>query len=333
MRGMIVAAGLGSRLSPLTEFYPKPALPIRGIPLIAHGLTYLKSQGVTEVVINTHHLAKVLERTAREWCPKDIKLFFSHEERLLGTGGGIGSNWDFLRESKPAVIIGGDMLIDFDLKPMLNQHQNKKALATLLLKEDDRSLEFGSIGIDELNCIRRVSHRFHVNDSMTDSGCIPSPKSLVSSEARSGLYTWVNLIDPRAFDYLPKLETFSHLDDWLLPILRTSPGSIQAWLAQGTSCSWQPVGTILEYWNANLDPIKLSYSEQKQLQLKSTIDDKSQSIIGRNAIISPHATLDKMVIWDNETVPAGNYQNGIFAFGKFHKTPFSPRDFRRTTNE
>ena len=107
MRGMIVAAGLGSRLSPLTEFYPKPALPIRGIPLIAHGLTYLKSQGVTEVVINTHHLAKVLERTAREWCPKDIKLFFSHEERLLGTGGGIGSNWDFLRESKPAVIIGG----------------------------------------------------------------------------------------------------------------------------------------------------------------------------------------------------------------------------------
>ena len=84
---------------------------------------------------------------------------------------------------------------------------------------------------------------------------------------------------------------------------------------------------------ANLDPIKLSYSEQKQLQLKSTIDDKSQSIIGRNAIISPHATLDKMVIWDNETVPAGNYQNGIFAFGKFHKTPFSPRDFRRTTNE
>ena len=330
---MIVAAGLGSRLSPLTEFYPKPALPIRGIPLIAHGLTYLKSQGVTEVIINTHHLAEVLERTAREWCPKDIKLFFSYEDRLLGTGGGIGSNWDFLRESKPAVVIGGDMLIDFDLKPMLHQHKTNEALATLLLTEDDRSLEFGSIGIDERNCIRRVSQRFHVDDFVNDKDSPPGSKDLVSMETRSGLYTWVNLIDPRAFVYLPRLETFSHLDDWLLPILHTNPSSIQAWLAQSTSCRWQPVGTILEYWNANLDPINLSYWEQRQLQLKSTIDVKRQSIIGRNAHISPHATLDKAVVWDNETVPPGNYQNGIFAFGKFHKTPSTLRGFRRTTNE
>lgn len=318
---MIVAAGLGSRLSPLTKLCPKPAVPVRGIPLIGHSLTYLKSQGVTEVVVNTHHLADLLETTAREWCPKGIELSFSHESRLLGTGGGIGKNSDFLRESDPSIVIGGDMLIDFDLKPMLLQHQNTNAAATFLLKSDQRSAQFGSVGIDQKNCVRRVSDRFHLLDPIP-----PKHKEAISSsassnlhEVRSGLYVWINLISSKAFDFLPEYSEFNHLDNWFLPMLHSNPNAIQAWIAEEKSCKWQPVGNMREYWQANFEPITLRYSDARQLSMNQGVKISQHFVIGRNARISPHANLDKVIVWDNETVPAGNYQHGIFASGQFHR--------------
>ncbi len=96
---MIVAAGLGTRLDPLTRLRPKPALPVRGLPLVAYSLALLARHGVTQAVVNVHHLPELLVDAARRHCPAGLELRFSRETELLGTGGGIRRVADFLRES------------------------------------------------------------------------------------------------------------------------------------------------------------------------------------------------------------------------------------------
>ena len=124
---MIVAAGRGTRLRPLTELLPKPALPVRGLPLIAYQLALLAHHGVREVVVNTHHLAERLEDAARRHCPPGVSLTFSRERELLDTGGGIRRVAAFLRESDPCLLVGGDMP---DIKPALLRAMSERARAS-----------------------------------------------------------------------------------------------------------------------------------------------------------------------------------------------------------
>ena len=115
MRAMIVAAGLGTRLRPLSELRPKPAMPVRGLPLITYQLELLAHHGVTEVILNVHHLPEVLMETALRCCPPGMTIEFSVEEEILDTGGGIRRAARFLRESDPCLVIGGDMVLDASL--------------------------------------------------------------------------------------------------------------------------------------------------------------------------------------------------------------------------
>ncbi len=94
---MIVAAGLGTRLRPLSELRPKPALPVRGIPLISYPLELLAHHGVTEVMINVHHLPEILIDAAQRSCPAGMTVHFSVEEVIFDTGGGIRRAVEFLR--------------------------------------------------------------------------------------------------------------------------------------------------------------------------------------------------------------------------------------------
>ncbi|HEX2485148.1 MAG TPA: sugar phosphate nucleotidyltransferase, partial [Myxococcota bacterium] len=157
---MIVGAGLGTRLLPLTRLLPKPALPVRGVPLVAYQLALLASGGVREVVINTHHLPEMLEDAARSWCPNGVTLRFSRERELLGTGGGIRRVADFLRESDPCLLLGGDMLLDADLRALVAWHRAGGHDASLLLREDPRAERFGTIGVDSEGRVRRIASRF-----------------------------------------------------------------------------------------------------------------------------------------------------------------------------
>ena len=134
MRAMIVAAGLGTRMRPLTELRPKPAVPVRGIPLVAFQLELLAAHGVREVIVNAHHLPEVLVEAAERSCPPGMSVEFSVEETLLGTGGGIARAAQFLRESDPCLILGGDMLLDADLTALCDAHRARDAAVTFLLR-------------------------------------------------------------------------------------------------------------------------------------------------------------------------------------------------------
>ena len=156
MRGMIVAAGLGTRMRPLSFLRPKPAVPVRGIPLIAYPLALLARHGVTEVVINVHHLPDLLIDAARRYAPPGLKLHFSIEAELLDTGGGIRRAVEFLRGAEPCLILGGDMLLDADLGGLCRLHRDRGDAVTMLLRRDPRAERFGSVGVDAEGRVKGV---------------------------------------------------------------------------------------------------------------------------------------------------------------------------------
>jgi len=299
---MIVAAGLGTRMRPLTEWRPKPAVPVRGLPLIAYPLALLARHGVTEVVINTHHLPERLEAAARDCCPPGLALRFSREETLLDTGGGIRRVAGFLAESDPCLILGGDMLLDVDLGDLLARHREQDRAATLLLKEDPRESRFGSIGVDSRGAVCRIGsrHRF------CDAGHI---------EARSGIYVWANVVSARALASLPEREVFSHFDGWLAPRLAAGVRDIAG---EFLPCFWEPVGTVPEYLEANFAAPALSFLDIEAEARARGVRLEPDRIVGAGARVEDGAHLERVVVWDGETVPADfRGRNGVFAGGRF----------------
>lgn len=302
MRAMIVAAGRGTRLLPLTHLRPKPALPVRGIPLVGYTLALLAHAGVREVVINVHHLPEALAEAARAWCPPGVELRFSPERELLGTGGAIRRVADFLRESDPCLVLGGDMLCDVDLPALIERHRAGGQWATLLLREDPRAARFGTIGVDGEGDVRRIGRRL-------DRG----------GEERAGLYTWVNVLSPRALDALPEREAFGHLDAWIFPLASDAPGRVRGVVSGVEDGLWEPVGTPREYLETNLAPRRLSYWDADARARAAGARLEPELVVGAGAELGPGARLRRAVVWDGERVPAGlRGEEGVFAGGAFH---------------
>ncbi len=303
MRAMILAAGLGTRLQPLTTLRAKPALPIRGVPMIAYALAWLRANGIERVIINLHHLPDTVRHAVELWGPTDLGVEYSYEPELLDTGGGIRRVVEFLRESDPAIVIAGDMLFDLDLGAEIELHRERRRRATLLLREDPRSAEFGSIGVDADGVVRRIATRFDLG-----------------GEVASGLYTSINLFSPEAFASMPECERFSHLDGWLVPELRRGARDIVGRLIEPATSVWEPVGTLREYLEANLSPPRLPYwpGDAPARERGVVFREDDAVVLGADAELSERAVLRKAVVWDGERVPADTRADrGVFAGGRF----------------
>lgn len=302
MRAMILAAGLGTRLRPLSELRPKPALPVRGVPLVACPLALLARHGVEEVVINLHHRPDVLREAAERTAPPGLRVHFSYENELLDTGGGIRKAADFLRESDPCLILAGDMLLDVDLGSLIREHRSRRDSWTLLLRDDPRGARFGTIGIDASGRIRRIARRFDLG-----------------GEQRAGLYAHVTIVAARAFDTLPDRETFGHLDGWLAPLLQGGADDVRGIVLDAQDFVWEPVGTPAEYLAANLRPPRLSFLDLDARAASEGARIEPGLVIGAGAEIGAGARLEQAVVWDGERVPAGFVgRQGVFAGGSFH---------------
>jgi mannose-1-phosphate guanylyltransferase len=311
---MIVAAGLGTRLRPLTELLPKPALPVRGVPLIAFQLALLHRHGVREVAINLHHLPERLEAAAERWCPPGLALRFSREAELLGTGGGIRKLAGFLRESDPCLVIGGDMVLDYDLSALVGWHRAGGHTASLLLREDARAAQFGTIGVNHEGRVRRVATRFDLG-----------------GESRAGVYAWANVLSPAIFDSLPEREAFSHLDDWWVPAQARGAADVRGLVADADACRWEPVGTPSEYLHANLSVDAVSYldldraSQRAGARCVRGADGRVSIVLGAEASVGAGAELERAVVFAGERVPAGFVgKGGVFAAGAWVPAPGEP---------
>jgi NDP-sugar pyrophosphorylase family protein len=300
---MILAAGLGVRMRPLSTLRPKPILPVRGVPLLAYPLAWLAQHGVDEVIVNLHQFPDATRAVAEVWAPPGLRVHFSEEPLLLDTGGGIRRAAAFLRESDPSLVIAGDMLLDLDLQPLLARHRERGDAATLVLREDPRAERFGTIGVDSASRIRRIARRFDLG-----------------GEARAGVYVSVNLFAARVFDSLPDREVFQHLDDWLAPLLAGGARDICGELVAPEACHWDPVGTPAEYLATNLRPQRLSYFDADARAGAIGARIEADVVVGAGASLGAGVALRRAVVWDGERVPDGfTGSDGIFAGGAFHR--------------
>ena len=147
MRAMVLAAGLGKRLRPLTFTIPKPLAPVANRPVMEHILDLLAGQGFGEVVSNLSHLGERIESHFGDGSDFGVDLTFSREEELLGTAGGVRNVSDFLTggSDDSFLIISGDALTDLDLTALRTRHESHDGIATLVVKKVRDTREYGVV--------------------------------------------------------------------------------------------------------------------------------------------------------------------------------------------
>jgi len=130
---MILAAGLGTRLYPLTKDIPKCMVEINGKPLIEHQIKWLRDNGITEIAINLHYLPEKIKEYLSDGSKLGVKLTYSFEEKLMGTAGGVKKIKDFFDE--PFLVFYGDEFTDLDLNELTAYHQSKNAFLTICIRK------------------------------------------------------------------------------------------------------------------------------------------------------------------------------------------------------
>lgn len=153
MKAMILAAGLGTRLRPLTDVVPKPLVEVAGRPLIAYPLLQLSALGVREVVVNVHHLAAQVKAALGDGSRFGVKILFSEEEELLDTGGGIQRARRWLDET--FLVLNADSIHDVPLAQLASFHRERGGIATLVLRDDPEAERYGLLHIDAQQRLRR----------------------------------------------------------------------------------------------------------------------------------------------------------------------------------
>jgi len=141
MKALILAAGFGTRLRPFTYTMPKTLVPVNNIPLILYILAFIKHNSIKDVVINLHHLGHKIQKFLGNGSKFGMHIHYSHEPKILGTGGGIKKALRYIDEQ--ALIINGDVVVDFNLKAFIKQHNEQKPYATLALYHHKNSKKYG----------------------------------------------------------------------------------------------------------------------------------------------------------------------------------------------
>lgn len=187
---MVLAAGLGTRLRPITYELPKPMVPVVDRPVMAHTLDLLKAQGVTEVIANLHYFPD----TIRDYFGDE--LTYRYEPELLGTAGGVRNCRDFFGD-EPFLVISGDALTDLDVQAFRATHDKLGGIATLCVKQVDDTREYGVVIHDEGDRILGFQEK-------------PAPEEAKSDLGNCGMY----LFDPKIFDYFPESDPV----DWAFDV-------------------------------------------------------------------------------------------------------------------
>jgi NDP-sugar pyrophosphorylase family protein len=166
MKAMILAAGEGSRLRPLTLTRPKPMVPMGDRPLLAHTITWLKRHGITEIGINLHYKPEVITDYFGDGSAHGVRLVYSHEREILGTAGGAKALEGFLDET--FVVVYGDLLTALDLSAVAAAHRERQAQVTVVLYRVPNPWECGLVEMDDTGRITRFVEKPPRDQVFTD---------------------------------------------------------------------------------------------------------------------------------------------------------------------
>ncbi len=233
VKAMIMAAGLGTRLYPLTRTTPKPMVPVAGRPVMQHMLDLLVRHGVAEVAANLHYYPEQITDCFGDGSASGVKLHFNYEEELLGTAGGVGAFRELFSEGT-FLVMSGDGLTGADLTAFVAAHRRSGGIASLAVKRVADTSQYGVVVADGDGRITGFQEK-------------PAPEDALSDVANTGIYAF----EPAIFEYIPAGEFVDWAKD-VFPALLTDGAPFHRWVLDAY---WNDVGDLVQYRNGNVDAL------------------------------------------------------------------------------
>jgi len=274
MKAMILAAGLGTRLEPLTSKRPKPLVPVGNRPIIDRTIFWLKAHGIDEIIVNVHHHRDQIRNYLDGGRPFGVRIHISEEPEILGTGGGIQKTrrfWD--RES--FVVVNGDILTDIDLGSACQVHQKRGDLVTLILHDFP---PFNQVKLNSSNGILEIN---------------PVP------EAGQLAFTGIHILKPEVLDHIP-VDRFS----CILECYRALIGAghpLRGHIVQNHY--WRDAGTIESYVEANRETLNgAPFLLGTNCRVHDHARLKDWAVLGDGICVEKGAEVSRSILWGNVTV-------------------------------
>jgi mannose-1-phosphate guanylyltransferase/mannose-1-phosphate guanylyltransferase/phosphomannomutase len=241
---MVLAAGLGTRLRPITYAMPKPMVPVLNRPVMEHIVRLLARHGFDEAIANLHWFPETIEGHFGDGSDFGIDLSYSREERLLGTSGGVRNAAGFLGDS--FLVISGDALTDIDLAAMRKFHESHDGIATLATKRVADTSQFGVAITGADGRIQGFQEK-------------PEPAEALSDLANCGIY----MFRAEIFDFFPEPGTSkaagpdgpAGFADWAMDVFPALLESDIAFYSHEIDAYWNDIGNLDELRQGNLDAL------------------------------------------------------------------------------
>lgn len=290
---MILAAGFGTRLWPLTIGRTKPAIPFLNRPLIGFTIDYLRRYGFEDIIINLHHEPESVRQQIGDGSRFGVRIHYSVEApEILGTSGALDNVRDQL-DKETFIVVNGKIITDIDLAAALETHRQKHALATLVLKPNARRERFSEVLITPDGRIEKF-------------GGFPTVNQPPTTDHRPPLmFTGIHLLQPEIFDFIPR-GVFSDSVRDVYPQAMAGGKIIAAHVASDDG-SWFELSTLQRYLEISLEFLaregrEVVMDEGCQLDLGAQV---SRSVLWKRVRVESGARLTECVVGDDVTIPAG----------------------------
>lgn len=281
MRAMILAAGYGTRLWPLTIDRAKPAIPFMGRPLVGYVAEYLSGFGVREVVVNLHHAGESVRAALGDGSRFGVRLHYVEEPEILGTSGAL-DNARALLEGETLVVVNGKIATDIDLHAALETHRRRETLATLVLRRNPLRERFSTVNVRD-GLVLGFGPAPPPRPPSDNAPDLP-PADLPS--AAPLMFTGIQILDPRVFDYIPR-GVFSHSTTDVYPQAIRAGERVAAHVAEGM---WYELSTIRRYLDISLE---LMQREGRDVEA------------GAGSVVEDGAAVRDAVLWEDVRVERG----------------------------
>ncbi|HLV01783.1 MAG TPA: sugar phosphate nucleotidyltransferase [Acidobacteriota bacterium] len=287
MRGMILAAGYGTRLRPLTLYRAKPAVPFLNRPLIQYSLDLFQKAGVKEVVVNTHHLPETVQQAAQR---SGMDILFSYENTILGTAGALKQVEDFLKTGT-FLLSNGKIFFEGDLREALLTHRQSKALVTLVVVPYYAGDPFLPVVTDS---------------DLRITGFARNKPNLTADSTHFYIFTGIQIVEPQLLEFIPKGFSDSIAD--IYPGLIQAGYRLQAHLSQAY---WCETSTPLRYLEKSLEVLR-----RKRLERLSESHLEGQlkaAIVGSSVRCNGPISVTESVIWDHVHIGSNSSLHRVVA--------------------
>ncbi|EEG77511.1 sugar phosphate nucleotidyltransferase [Dethiobacter alkaliphilus] len=310
IKAMILAAGLGTRLRPLTNSVSKPMVEMANRPCMEHAVRLLAKYGVKDIVVNLHYMPEIIQEHFGDGSAFGVNITYSYEKELMGTAGGFKRVQKFFGD-EPALIISGDALTDVNLEQLYKFHKENEAIATLALKQVADPTQYGVV-VREGNKIVQFQEK-------------PKLEEAISNLANTGIY----LFDPRIFDHIPA-DTFYDFGKQVFPELLEKGEKMCGYVMKEY---WCDVGDLTMYREAHYDmltgvvrvelpgkelPGNIWFGDRVSvhpdvkivgpvlLGNNCTIKEGARIygpvVLGDNTVVEKDAVIKRSILWDNVLV-------------------------------